>query len=279
MTVVQICLLIAGIVMMVGSFFVAEKLSAKEFDEFTKNSSKELQRIVDKQLSDANQKIVDTIQMRVEEGIEDAQRPLEKLTNEKIMAINEYSDSVIMEIEKNHENIMFLYKMLNDKQDEIESMSSAIDESKNRITVMLEKIAAISDNISRQTAALKNSKAANQNRSTHVQAKEAPEKTKSQMTVEENTAKTQDTPTKKSVVKDSNKTASKKVSESEAKLDAMSEAVTAGENGKSKKLNNKQILELHKKGMSIIDIARELSTGLGEVKLVIDLYEGGKNEV
>ncbi len=38
--------------------------------------------------------------------------------------------------------------------------------------------------------------------------------------------------------------------------------------------SNERILELHRAGKSNMAIARELSLGIGEVKLVIDLYEG-----
>lgn len=39
---------------------------------------------------------------------------------------------------------------------------------------------------------------------------------------------------------------------------------------------NEIILELKKSGMSIIEIAKQLGLGVGEVKLVVDLYEGGR---
>ena len=38
--------------------------------------------------------------------------------------------------------------------------------------------------------------------------------------------------------------------------------------------SNERILELHKAGKSNMAIAKELGLGLGEVKLVIDLFEG-----
>jgi DNA-binding NarL/FixJ family response regulator len=37
--------------------------------------------------------------------------------------------------------------------------------------------------------------------------------------------------------------------------------------------NNEQILKLYKQGKSKIAIAKELGLGVGEVKLVIDLYK------
>ena len=48
--------------------------------------------------------------------------------------------------------------------------------------------------------------------------------------------------------------------------DAESEE-TAGSN------NNERILELRAQGMNEVAIAKELGLGLGEVRLVIDLYE------
>ncbi|MBP5746342.1 MAG: hypothetical protein J6W58_08610 [Lachnospiraceae bacterium] len=38
--------------------------------------------------------------------------------------------------------------------------------------------------------------------------------------------------------------------------------------------SNDRILELHKAGKSNMAIAKELGLGIGEVKLVIDLFEG-----
>lgn len=47
--------------------------------------------------------------------------------------------------------------------------------------------------------------------------------------------------------------------------------VSGPDNGRN---SNERILELHKAGKSNMAIAKELGLGLGEVKLVIDLFEG-----
>ncbi len=47
------------------------------------------------------------------------ERELSKVSNEKIMAVSEYSDTVLAEIDKNHKEAMFLYDMLNDKHKDI----------------------------------------------------------------------------------------------------------------------------------------------------------------
>ena len=38
--------------------------------------------------------------------------------------------------------------------------------------------------------------------------------------------------------------------------------------------NKDIILEMHKSGLSILEIAKHLGLGVGEVKLVVDLYQG-----
>ena len=40
--------------------------------------------------------------------------------------------------------------------------------------------------------------------------------------------------------------------------------------------NKDIILEMHKSGLSILEIAKNLGLGVGEVKLIVDLYQGAK---
>ena len=137
MTPVEICLIIVAVILFVGSFFVTEKLSNKEIDEIKGMSSKELQRILENDLSNVEQKVKEILDGYVEETVDNASIPLGKITNEKIMAINEYSDTVLEEINKTHSEVMFLYSMLNDKQDEMKNMTVVIDKSKQHLKQML----------------------------------------------------------------------------------------------------------------------------------------------
>ncbi len=45
---------------------------------------------------------------------------------------------------------------------------------------------------------------------------------------------------------------------------------------KSLDANKDIILEMHKSGLSILEIAKNLGLGVGEVKLIVDLYQGAK---
>ena len=48
------------------------------------------------------------------------------------------------------------------------------------------------------------------------------------------------------------------------------------EDVKSLDSNKDIILEMHKSGLSILEIAKNLGLGVGEVKLIVDLYQGAK---
>lgn len=95
MTGVEITLILVGIIFVLGSFFVQEKLTPKDVQEITRLSEKELKIIVERELKNANDKVEDAIDAVVEQSQENAKRLMEKETNEKIMAINEYSNTVI----------------------------------------------------------------------------------------------------------------------------------------------------------------------------------------
>ena len=48
------------------------------------------------------------------------QRSLDKETNDKMMAIQEYSDTVLKDLEKTNKEVTFLYSMLGDKHNELQ---------------------------------------------------------------------------------------------------------------------------------------------------------------
>ena len=168
-----------------------------------------------------------------EDAIEKAERALERLTNEKIMAVNEYSDTVLQEIHKNHEEAMFLYDMLNSKHANIKDTVSKMD-----------KAVKAAENKTLENKTVENKAAAE---------KTATDKTAGTV-AEEKTA-------------DASQTESLIQPENSPEIGFMGETVQEGQN------NNEKILEMHKQGKSTVAIAKELGLGVGEVKLVIDLYK------
>ena len=124
MTGIEVVVLIVGIIFVLGSFFVGDKLSSKDVDQIALLSREQLNRIVEKELQHANGQIQNTVDETIENSVLKIERMMDKETNQKMMSISEYSDTVLNEINKAHTEVMFLYSMLNDKQQELSDLTS-----------------------------------------------------------------------------------------------------------------------------------------------------------
>lgn len=242
MGILEIVLLIAGIIIFTGSFFLP--LGGEKNTGIDKKAAKEeIHGLVEEEMNTVRSKMQDKMEETSEDAIEKAERSLERLTNEKIMAVNEYSDTVLQEIHKNHEEVMFLYDMLNSKhaniKDTVSKMDKAVKAAENKTA---ENKAAENKTVENKTA----------------ENKAAADKTAADKTVgtvaEEKTA-------------DTSQTESLIQPENSPEIGFMGETVQEGQN------NNEKILEMHRQGKSTVAIAKELGLGVGEVKLVIDLYK------
>lgn len=124
MTGIEIAVLIVGIIFVLGSFFVGDKLSSKDVDQIAQLSREQLNRIVEKELHHAQGQIQNTVDETIENSVLKIERMMDKEANQKMMSISEYSDTVLEEINKAHTEVMFLYSMLNDKQQELSDTTS-----------------------------------------------------------------------------------------------------------------------------------------------------------
>ena len=151
MTAVEITLIIVGIVFLLVRFLVQEKLSPKDIESITNLSENELKIIVEKQLKNANDQVEDAITDVVEDKTETTKRALEKETNEKIMAIDEYSNTVLESMNKTHNEILFLYSMLNDKHTELTDLATQLQQfsehMKNTENEVLENLALAAQDV------------------------------------------------------------------------------------------------------------------------------------
>ena len=132
----EIVLILIGVTFLMGSFFLPEKLTKKELDKIAELSETEINHIVQNKLGTAKEQIDNDLDDVLEETCDKALRRMEKDSNEKIMAINEYSDSVLDSISKTHNEVMFLYSMLNDKYDELTSYAGELKTLKDDIVAI-----------------------------------------------------------------------------------------------------------------------------------------------
>lgn len=140
MTGLQIAMIMIGIVCLIGSFFVPEKLSKADLEEMKKMSDEEIKDIIDSKMQEAASQIDERLQEKVDLATAQMERSGEKETNEKIMAISEYSDTVLSSMNKSHDEIVFLYDMLNEKQERVTELMKELTLMQSAVAQMEETL-------------------------------------------------------------------------------------------------------------------------------------------
>lgn len=279
----SVLLIIVGIAIIFISYIISEKIIDKNtsdqndisFDQSTiDNIWKEKEEEFCKDL-DAK------IKERMDETIDYVEDKLAHVSNEKIMALSEYYDQILEQIDKNHKEVVFLYDMLNEKENEMKEFVQEIDKSK----VVLEEIA----NKELEKRKMLQHKQIQKELEEQLRKQEELERQKDDLmmsgyipnnTIEKNN---KDQAEKMKLLVEEPK---------EEKLSALErmgvEIEEAPSEKKAKEIkqvelpigeenNNHVILELYNEGKTIMEIAKLLGKGQGEVKLVIDLFQGNYN--
>ena len=207
---------------------------------------------------------------------------LSHISNEKIMAVSEFSDQLLEKIEQNHKEVVFLYDMLNAKENEMKEFVQEIDKSKvfleelankelekqkmlqhKRIQKELEKQLKRQEELERERIDLEQAGIIRKE-SLEADSFEEEEKT---MKVE-----TQMSPLERMGLSEQENS----VSEPIITKDTTSKEEIALNAGVLEGNQNQVILDLYNEGKTIMEIAKMLGKGQGEVKLVIDLFQGAK---
>ncbi len=232
MSTLEVVLIVVGIVLMIASFFITEKLTNQELDKIAELSTEEMKKILERNLNDAQVKVnhmVDqVIDQSIEKSMEIVERSLDKETNEKMRVLTEYSDTVLESIHKTHNEVMFLYSMLNDKHSELTKYAGNLAQLAIHLEELqenIQKTVSESDDILQKVR----------------ESQQALPASSSIDVAEESLS----------------------VEEQEEILEEQEEELVN---------HNELILERYREGRTAIEIARELGLGVGEVKLVIGLF-------
>ncbi len=297
MTILEIILIIIGILCVVFSIAFEDKnkgekeheVLSTELTEQQKDKIKEqVNEIIDEQISGISEK---------------TEASLDKISNTKILEMNEYAENVLGEINRNHNETVFLYDMLNEKAKEIKTTVKDVNMTKRQVEKIHAEVNSQenasqdndnqsgtmqhnTENVTTDDGTVTNSKDVAKERlvelvrqnnekkkenveaASNNQAKKVVEAAnKSQDTEEPAKAKRTRTKTTKTATA---KTTSKSTKEAAKASKEISFDEVQFEKGAT---NNDKILKLHELGMANKDIARQLNLGIGEVKLVIDLYK------
>lgn len=277
MTGLEIALLTIGLIVIVASFVFSSKS-----DGDTMHNVKDV-TFTDKQKEDIKKQIMDILDEQTENVKEQTEISLDKLSNQKMLEMNEYSDTILQEINRNHNEVMFLYDMLNEKKKEINNTVRDMNVTKKEIekSKTVPKKQTVIDSIkdmSEDTGGFMASEELLREEQKDVDTRKKDILNQLDAVVE---AVSDDVSADLEAVE---KKPKKRTSTGRTAAKRMKETVkkeTLREDNRNPKAfetgnNNEKILQLSKEGKSNVEIAKELGLGIGEVKLVIDLFKGGK---
>lgn len=256
MSTLQICLFITGLIFFGGSFFITEKLSSSDTEMISRLSEKEVKSLVEKELSKASEQMDQLLSKKKEEAVEKIEIQTDKDTNEKIMSIGEYSDTILKAMNDSHDEIMFIYQILNEKQENITNMVSEIG---------------------KQESALRNMKVSIEDKLKELEAREIELKQQEQnaelqqkLHFENDVMSLKEAFIQKMDASEEN---TKEISAIEA-LQASKKSFESENNAdSSKEVLKKQIVSMHQEGFSEVEIAKKCGVGIGEIKLILGLFD------
>lgn len=139
----QIILIILGIIIIVLSCRIVDK-SQYSVKEGTMVTSETL--LSENELEMIKGKVNEVLDGICEEAIVRTDDHLDKISNEKIIAVSEFSDQVLEKINRNHEEVVFLYNMLCEKNKELKETVKEIDYSKKMVADFLQELNPSSEN-------------------------------------------------------------------------------------------------------------------------------------
>lgn len=298
----EIVILLVGAALFTISFFIPDKGSNIEgLDE--EEERKIIRELLDKEIDEAKTRIEEATQECVDENRDRMERALDRITNEKMSAVDEYSNTVLEQIHKNHDEVVFMYDMLNNKHTQVKNTAAELNQITKSAKMAADSVVAAQNsneamqNSSMPQAPVTTNSGVAQNKKAAEEKIEAAFKGFGYTTPSESNEPVmmkfpegthpekifEDLPLEKVEIKDipspAEKPAKKKTPKPKAEKaekipvsDGSIELMFASDNNSAN--NNDRILELHKEGKSNMAIAKELGLGIGEVKLVIDLFEG-----
>lgn len=304
MVAIEIILIIVGIICVIVSLVM-------NFDNKEDNTGSDIpSELSEEQKNKIKQQIDKMIDEQISGVAEKTEASLDKISNTKILEMNEYAESVLGEINRNHNETVFLYDMLNEKAKEIKTTVKDVNNTKRQVEKIHAEVKNSEENAVCEPDRTDDGKepayeqAEHSEKNTKDIAKERlaalvkksnerartedgtpkrnvqAEKLENKTTAKTTTAKTatdktttaKKTETKqpaKKTTKQTTKQSAGKAQDTEKNTDAADIQLDPG------LTNNEKILKLDSMGASVKDIAKQLNLGVGEVKLVIDLYKGG----
>lgn len=224
----EIVLIVAGIMIIVISFMLKDNSEEEHYNFSEREDVRSLAQDIVKE------EVQNQLAMLSDDVLENTEAKLDKLANQKIMAVGNYSEDVLKNIEDNHNEVMFLYNMLNDKETTLKNTVRDIEAVK-------------------------------------VSVKQMSEENKVQEPVKE---EPKETPKKEKPAKEMKKVEQviDDIVQRELQEETQEELPEETVSEMTKEQKKEIILKLYRQGRTNVEIAQELNLGVGEVNLVLGLF-------
>ena len=250
----EICLVIIGLVFVACSFIFSEHLMSGDMKDDMINGvnvANVTEEIVKREVEAEIANLID-------EKLDAMELAVDKITTSKLMAMGQYSEEIQKKIADNHDEVMFLYNMLNDKEEVLKNTIRDIEAVKASVKKMA-IVNEVANDVTKKP--IKTTQTART--SQHIIQGGTQVSIAGEQLVQPD------------IQKDSIDKATQAAelsSVAEQKVVPVSSEKELNERKRDISNNNQLILDLYAKGKTNIEIAKELGLGIGEVRLVIDLF-------
>ncbi len=232
MSPVEIIFVLLGIAILIASCFVGSKENKSDAAVLLPEETLELQKQELKKYADR------IFEEKSEDVVVRTDDYLSKISNEKIMSVNDFSMQILEKIDANHKEVVFLYDMLNQKEDEIKQTVQQFNNEKQEMQEVVGDIIKLTKQIKSTIQKTDDSKTTSVEKNKRTEPKKITSKTPAQVKAVEN------------------------------RTDGQMEFAEMMQADRQKE----EVLKLHKQGKSVLEISKAMGMGQGEVKLIIGLY-------
>ncbi len=223
----EIILFALGAIFLIVSFFVGNEREETETENVKFVFPEE-------ELEEANKRVSEEIGTTSENVIVDTENKLSTMSNETIMFVDDFAKQTMERIQHNHDEVVFMYNMLQTKEEELKSAERRIYEEQEKLDAQKKELEAMF-------------------------SPKVPEESGIEMA------------RRKSSAQKAAKKAQPEILPVVPDVTPILADVPEFE-GEEEESTTQKILALYDQNKSVLDISKQLGIGQGEVKLVIDLY-------
>ncbi len=243
METIVIIALAVGVLCVVASFFIKDTggLESADKEKIVEEIRKKAlgEDSINKVMSKVTGEFTDKLTDLADDKLGSSKDSMAEVANDKMIAINDMAGQLLEKIEQNHKEVIFLYDMLNEKNENLKDFSSKIDGMRKELESEEKRIRTLNSDIDEKIVKIKEVRQTVVSRPVNAQPK--------QRAYEQAEKKEQ------------------AVEEIKVKEEPKSEP-------KEEMSLNDKIIKMRNEGKTIVEISKTLSMGQGEVSLILDLY-------